>query len=315
MDDPIGKQFGPYRLLRLLGRGGFGSVYLGEHVYLETSAAVKLHYHWAHKDDHKEFLKEAQLVAALKHPHIVKVFDFGIEKDIPFFVMEYAPHGTLRQMHLNGTRIPLKTIVHYVNQLADALDYAHQRHVIHRDVKPENMLVGDSNEIWLSDFGIAIIAKKNHLVSTQNMAGTPLYMAPEQMRGKPQSASDQYSLGIVVYEWLCGVPPFKGASPIDIIYQHIHTLPPHPHEHAWRIRPVRLWPHPFWVPPANLLLQLLPLPGSLHDGRRECRTAGGFDQVSSLLRDHDRRGIGIAVYNGGHNGSIHDPQTGCSPDS
>src|SRR5579864_5202098 len=99
MEDYIGKQLGHYRLLRLLGQGGFGSVYLGEHVYLKTSVAVKLHYHWSHKDDQKDFLKEAQLVAALKHPHIVSVLDFGIEKDIPFFVMAYAPHGTLRHRH------------------------------------------------------------------------------------------------------------------------------------------------------------------------------------------------------------------------
>ncbi len=168
---------------------------------------------------------EARTLVRLVHPHIVRVLDFGIEGKTPFLVMDYASHGTMRQRHPKGIRLPLRAIIPYVRQVADALQFAHEQRLIHRDVKPENILLRSDNDILLSDFGIATIARSSLSRSVLKMAGTLAYMAPEQVQGKPTIASDQYALGIVVYEWLCGERPFDG-SPIEIATQHMMTPPP-----------------------------------------------------------------------------------------
>jgi len=225
MNDRTGQQFGNYRLIRLLGQGGFAEVYLGEHVYLKTQAAIKILKTPLTPEHMEVFRQEAQTIARLKHPHIVRILEFGVD-NTPFLVMDYAPHGTLRQRHPKESMIPLATIVSYVRQIASALQYAHNAKLIHRDVKPENMLLGDNNEVILSDFGIAAVA---HSTSSLNildhLAGTPSYMAPEQLRCKPLPASDQYALGITVYEWLCRTRPFDG-NPMQLMYQHLHASPP-----------------------------------------------------------------------------------------
>lgn len=227
MEHHIGQQLGNYRLTSLLGQGGFAEVYLGEHVYLKTPAAIKvLHNRLAGSAELAAFLDEARMVARLAHPHIVRVLDFGVDGETPFLVMDYAPGGTLRQHHQRGERLPLTTIVHYVRQVADALHYAHEEKVIHRDVKPENMLVGPRQEIVLSDFGIALVAQSSRYQSTQEVIGTAAYMAPEQIQGKPRPASDQYALGITVYEWLCGERPFSGSF-TELCTQHLFApVPP-----------------------------------------------------------------------------------------
>jgi len=224
MPNRVGQQLGNYRLLRLLGRGGFAEVYLGEHIYLKRRAALKVLHTSLEDEDIDPFLAEAQLLARLNHPHIVRVHDFAVEQATPFLAMDYALHGTLRQRHPRGSCLSLATTVAYVKQVAAALQYAHTQQVIHRDVKPENMLVGASQEVLLSDFGISLFTPSPEQLSTQNMAGTLSYMAPEQIRCKPGFASDQYSLGIVVYEWLCGVRPFEG-SVTEVMVQHL-TMPP-----------------------------------------------------------------------------------------
>jgi len=139
--------------------------------------------------------------------------------------MYYAPNGTLRQRYAPGTRLPLPTILSYVRQVADALHYAHEAKVIHRDIKPENMLVGRRDEVLLSDFGIALIAQTSRQSSTEEVAGTAAYMAPEQIEGRPLPASDQYALGVVVYEWLCGELPFRGTFK-EVCTQHLFVAPP-----------------------------------------------------------------------------------------
>ena len=224
-EDRVGQQLGSYRLVRLLGKGGFAEVYLAEHTNRKSMAAVKVLHTRLAKDNFKDFLNEARSFR-LKHPHIIPIIDFGMEDDFPYLVMEYAPNGSLRQRHPKGSRLPLGTIAAYTKQLADALQYAHDDKLIHRDIKPENMLVGRSNEILLSDFGIATMAQSSRYQNQQDMAGTITYMAPEQIQGKPRPASDQYSLGIVVYEWLTGKRPFHG-SLTELIGQHIST-PPQP---------------------------------------------------------------------------------------
>ncbi len=230
MADYGGRQLGNYRLRHLLGRGGSADVYLGEHIHLGTLAAIKVLQVEIGSDNLNDFLREAKTIAHLLHPHIVRVLDFGIEGNMPFLVMDYAPNGTLRQRHPKESRLPLTTIVAYVRQVAQALQYAHERKVIHRDVKPENMLLGVNNEVLLSDFGISAIEQSTSILITQknlasNAAGTIFYMAPEQIEGKPHPASDQYALAIVVYEWLCGSRPFQGES-LAVMYQHVHVPPP-----------------------------------------------------------------------------------------
>ncbi len=221
----VGEKLGNYRLVRLLGEGGFAEVYLGEHVHLDSYAAIKVLHSQLTSREREEFRMEARTLVRLIHPHIVRVLDFGIEGKTPFLVMDYASHGTMRQLHPKGIRLPLRAIIPYVRQVAEALQFAHEQRLIHRDVKPENILLRSDNDILLSDFGIATIARSSRSQSVLKMAGTLAYMAPEQVQGRPTIASDQYALGIVVYEWLCGERPFDG-SPIEIATQHMMTLPP-----------------------------------------------------------------------------------------
>jgi WD40 repeat protein/tRNA A-37 threonylcarbamoyl transferase component Bud32 len=224
-DNRSGQQLGNYRLTRLLGQGAFADVYLGEHIYLKTQAAIKILQIRLAGDDMQGFLNEARTIASLKHPHIVRILDFGVEGATPFLVMDYAPLGTLRQRYPKGTLLPLATIVSYVKQVASALQYAHDRKLIHRDIKPENMLLDSVNEILLSDFGLALFVQSSDYQTTQETAGTVAYMAPEQLRGKPRPASDQYALGIVVYEWLSGDRPFHGSF-TEMYSQHLLVPPP-----------------------------------------------------------------------------------------
>lgn len=227
MPDLVGQQLGNYRLNRLLGQGGFANVYLGEHVYLKTQAAIKVLHARLASSEQDNFLKEARTIAALDHQHIVRVLEFGVEAqdDTPFLVMTYAPHGTLRERHPKGSRLSLASILPYVRQATAALQYAHEQKVIHRDIKPENMLLGRNDDILLSDFGIALIAQSTLSQSIQAMAGTMAYMAPEQLNGRPGYASDQYSLAIVIYEWLSGERPFQGTF-TELASQHMFATPP-----------------------------------------------------------------------------------------
>jgi predicted ATPase/class 3 adenylate cyclase/tRNA A-37 threonylcarbamoyl transferase component Bud32 len=241
MNDRVGEQLGNYRLLRLLGEGGQASVYLGEHVYLKSQAALKVRHSALTEEEQAVFLQEAQTLVRLAHPHIVRVLDFALQDDLPFLVMEYAAHGTLRQRHPRGTQVPLEVIVAYVKQVASALQYTHDQGLIHRDVKPENMLLNTHDQVLLSDFGLVMIAP--HLLSSeatepmeQSLAGTTSYLAPEEVRGKAQPGSDQYALGVVVYEWLCGQPPFQGpflevavklvSEPIPSLREQVPDLSP-----------------------------------------------------------------------------------------
>jgi serine/threonine protein kinase len=237
MQDRVGQQLGNYRLIRLLGRGGFAEVYLGEHVRLDTPAAVKVLYtRLAAVDDVESFQKEARTIAHLRHPNIVRVFDFDVVNDTPFLVMDYASKGTLRQRYPKGTVLPTMLIIRYVKQVADALQYAHDQRLIHRDIKPENMLVGERDELLLSDFGIAIVAQSSRYQGTQDMAGTIAYMAPEQIQAHPRPASDQYALGVVVYEWLSGNRPFHG-SYSEIAVKHTIVPPPSMRERIPTVSP------------------------------------------------------------------------------
>ncbi len=224
-EDRVGQQVGEYRLVRKLGGGGFGTVYQAEHVHEHTLAAVKvLDIRLTKSEDFKDFINEVRTIL-LRHPHIVPLLDFGISRnDLPFLVMEYAPEGTLRDRHPRGVRVPLPTIVYYVDQIASALQYAHDQRVVHRDVKPENILVRADGTLLVSDFGIAKLMEQSVLLSVQTQVGTPVYMAPEQHLGYPSFASDQYSLAVVIYEWISGARPFQGTA-VGLAVQHMNTPP------------------------------------------------------------------------------------------
>ncbi len=225
MTDRVGQKLGSYHLTRLIGRGAFAEVYLGKHIHLDTLAAVKVLHTQLSQEDIEKFRNEARTLVHLIHPSIVRVLDYGIEGSTPFLVMDYAPNGTLCQRHPRGTKVPLPTVIGYVTQIASALHYAHNEQLIHRDVKPENMLISRHNQILLSDFGIAVVAQSIDNLGSQELAGTIGYMAPEQLQARPRPASDQYALGIVVYEWLSGERPFNG-SYAEIAAKHAFIAPP-----------------------------------------------------------------------------------------
>ena len=209
--------------MRFIGRGGFGDVYQGQHVTNNALAAIKLMETKLDADDLKLFIQETSTIFRMKHPRIVQMLDFGISSDgIPFLAMAYAPNGTLRQRHPRGTRLPLATVVSYITPIADALQFVHNQKRVHCDVKPENILLGPYNELWLSDFGISIISRTSSMHSPSSITGTAYYMAPEQFRGQPEPASDQYALAVMIYEWLSGAPPFTQGDFIQLGYQHTH---------------------------------------------------------------------------------------------
>lgn len=220
----LGQQLGNYRLVRSIGSGGFADVYLGEHIYLNTQAAIKILQTRLTQNALQVFLAEARTIANLTHRNIVQVLEFGVEQDTPYLVMTYAPNGTLRQRHPQGSRLTTSEVVSFITQVADALQYAHDRKIIHRDVKPENMLVGQNGDILLSDFGIAVVTHSSRY-SSQEVGGTAAYIAPEQLQGKASPASDQYALAVVAYEWLTGERPFNGSF-VEICSQHLLTPPP-----------------------------------------------------------------------------------------
>ena len=225
MMEQIEQRLGNYRLIQLLGKGTFADVYLGEHLYLNTPVAIKVLRSKLDPSTLAGFLNEARQVSHLVHPHIVRVFDFGLESEAPFLVMDYAPYGNLRELHPSGSVMPLPTIVSYTMALASALQCAHDQHLVHRDLKPENVLLGSKHEVLLSDFGLALLASDQEVLRVKERFGTLSYMAPELILGQPVPASDQYALAVMVYEWLCGHLPFVGSA-VHISNQHLYAVPP-----------------------------------------------------------------------------------------
>ncbi|HEX7734421.1 MAG TPA: protein kinase, partial [Ktedonobacteraceae bacterium] len=227
MTDHVGQQWGNYRLIELIGHGGFTDVYLGQHIRLPSQqAAVKLLATRINPHDVEDFERETNLIAGLTHPHIVRLLDYDILDGVPFLVMEYAPNGSLRRLHRSGEIVPLPVVISYVKQIASALQYIHDKGLIHRDVKPDNMLLDEHGQVLLSDFGIATVARSATAESSaETFVGTIPYAAPELLQNQPMPASDQYALGITVYEWLAGQRPFLGSF-TDIATRHATYPPP-----------------------------------------------------------------------------------------
>lgn len=220
-----GAQLGRYRLLRLLGQGGFAQVYLGERIDIKAQVAVKVVSFRLSPVDQEGFRSEALSIAQLRHPSIAPILDLGNVDDILFLVMPYAPHGTLRERYSQGTKLSPSTVLPYVRQICAALHYAHQLGMIHRNLKPENLLLGPEQQLWVSDFGLTVGTQCSRSQQMDELASPVAYMAPELLQGQPVPASDQYALAVMLYEWLCGTRPFQGAY-LDIIGQQMSTTPP-----------------------------------------------------------------------------------------
>ncbi len=225
----IGQTLGRYHLEASLGRGGMAEVFRARDERLGRTVAVKVILPTFASEPHfaERFLREARLVASLEHPHILPVYDSGDENGVPFLVMPYLQGGTLVE-RMSAGALPPDTALRWIGELAEALDAAHARGVLHRDVKPANVLLGAGDRALLADFGIAKMAEAGtQLTATGVVIGTPTYMAPELAQGQPASpASDLYALGVLAYEMLTGAPPFSGESALSLLHQHVSTPPP-----------------------------------------------------------------------------------------
>jgi serine/threonine protein kinase len=216
---------GNYRLLKHLGSGAFADIYLAEHCYLRTRAAVKVLRQRLTQEERECFLKEARITARMVHPLVVRVLDFNVERGIPYFVMDYTAYGSVRDHHPIGEPLEPADILAYASDIAEALEYIHSQQYIHQDLKPENLLFGRDRRVMISDFGIAIAVQETKSGKKRKPCGTPPYMAPEQIAGKPCTASDQYALGVMIYEWICGELPFDEEAE-NLAWLHINASPP-----------------------------------------------------------------------------------------
>lgn len=220
--DPIGN----YYILERIGHGGTADVYLAEHKDIKGKrVAVKVLRTSLTVEDRNSIKIEAQRLYDLKHANMVPVIDVfdDPQTGAPCLMMEYAENGSLSSKHPRGVPLPKETILRYVQQVAEALACVHQHGLIHRDVKPANILLGPNGVVWLSDIGIAVEQLSAQVLT---LHGTPHYMSPEQAKGRSCPASDQYALAVMVYEWLCGERPFKGSDPLTVALQHEQSPPP-----------------------------------------------------------------------------------------
>ncbi|TMC21016.1 MAG: hypothetical protein E6J34_10810 [Chloroflexi bacterium] len=238
MSGDIGQELGNYRLVRLLGQGSFANVYLGEHIQLHTQVAIKALRWRLFGKEATSFLNEAQTITQLVHPNIVRVLDFGIDDTMPFLVMDYTPGGTFRHRYLHGDPLPPSSLSPYVIQIATALQYAHDRGLVHRNVRPENILLGANNKVLVSDFGLELEMQSiPSQPRRKELSSIVAYMAPEQLQDAWGPASDQYALGVMAYEWLTGSLPFQGTF-LEVASQQLLTPAPSLREKVPAISPV-----------------------------------------------------------------------------
>nr|WP_206760435.1 Stk1 family PASTA domain-containing Ser/Thr kinase [Bacillus xiamenensis] len=226
----IGKRIsGRYQILRVIGGGGMANVYLAEDMILDREVAIKiLRFDFASDDDFiRRFRREAQSAASLDHPNIVSIYDVGEEDDIYYIVMEYVEGMTLKEyIHTNGPLHP-KEAVRIMEQVVAAMEEAHAKQLVHRDIKPHNILIDNMGNIKVTDFGIAMALSSATITHTNSVLGSVHYLSPEQARGGlATKKSDIYSLGIVLYELISGRMPFEGESAVSVALKHLQSEPP-----------------------------------------------------------------------------------------
>src|SRR3954447_16622757 len=227
-------QISRYELITEIGRGGMGVVYRAYEAALDRTIALKvLAPELANQPGFVARLRrEAISAARLRHPNIALLYEFGQADDTAFLAMEYLPGRSLRQL-LEAGPLPAERVLGILDQIGQALDYAHSMGIVHRDVKPSNILVSPADQAMLIDFGLAEVSECTLLTADSAVLGTPHYMAPEQAAGRGVGErGDQYALAAVAYEMLTGVPPFHGRAATAVVHAHIYDLPPPPTERS-----------------------------------------------------------------------------------
>jgi len=225
-----GTKLGQYEVLELIGEGAMGTVYRAYHAQLARTGAVKvMHAISPDSDSIARFRHEAQAIARMRHQNILNVFDFGEYEGTPYMIVEYVPGGNLAG-RLNQGLLPWGTAMRFLHGIAAGLDYAHSQGIVHRDVKPANVLLEKDETLVLADFGLAKLLRGSSLQSLTGVTtGTPAYMAPEQVTGQEVGpAADRYSLATIAYEMLTGSIPFEGLGVIELLYAHVHSEPARP---------------------------------------------------------------------------------------
>lgn len=212
-----------YKIIDHLGTGGMATVWLGYDTILDRNVAIKTFKIDANDEDAvKRFNREAKAVTSLSHPNIVSIYDVENEGDFYYLILEYVEGMTLKDYMMKNPKMPIETIVHISKQIADGLCHAHQNGIIHRDIKPQNILMNENLTCKITDFGIARAYGDTTLTQTNQMLGTVYYLSPEQARGNVATAqSDIYSLGILIFEMITGQIPFKGESAVAIALKHL----------------------------------------------------------------------------------------------
>ena len=222
---------GRYRLVEFIARGGMAEVWEGHDVLLARRVAVKLpHPHLGRQETfRRRFRREAVAAARLSHPNVVAIFDTGTDEEDNFIVMELVDGPSVRELLVPDRPLPVDRAISVAGQVGKALEYAHRQGVVHRDIKPANILIGRDDIVKVADFGIAKAALGDDNTQTGTALGTARYLAPEQVEGgRPDGRSDIYSLGIVLYEMICGRPPFQADNELALAFQHLRDDPPPP---------------------------------------------------------------------------------------
>lgn len=220
--DFLGSQFGNYKLMRLIGQGGFANVYKAWDTKLHRWVAIKVLRSTVTFEQREAFLKEARIMASMNHRYILPILSFDTYYTIPYLVLPYIPRS-LQHLYPHGTIVPSDKVVSYIRQITKALFYIHQRGFVHQDVKPANLLLDEKGQVLVSDFGIVTVILNTGLQGNQEPIGTIFYMAPERFEGKAYPASDQYSLAVTAYEWMTGQYPHTVASHEEI-RRHMEAL-------------------------------------------------------------------------------------------